>query len=289
MSIVVINPAVITQGDLQTVSADLTRFDNAKAQSALVVAELNHYIKIDSATQQTEAMDKLKIAATVVKAIEARRKDFVGPWNDEVKKVNAYAKQLSEPIENSITKVKDACLSYQKEQERIAKQQLITLRQGQLAALGFNYNAASNMYNLDEVGTVAMYQLEYADAANWSNLLSSFHNAIQAKNNRLKHNLAEERDMVEAFGSEEEKETITKQLAEAEINPPAFVPPSNGFVIPAALKGTTKRWVFEVIDVAVIPREYLMINEVEVRAAIKAGIRSIPGLFITQEESLTIR
>jgi hypothetical protein len=50
-----------------------------------------------------------------------------------------------------------------------------------------------------------------------------------------------------------------------------------------------ERWVFEVVDPALLPREYLVPDEKALRAAVAAGVRSIPGVSIHLEESLTRR
>lgn len=48
-------------------------------------------------------------------------------------------------------------------------------------------------------------------------------------------------------------------------------------------------WVFEVVDAAQVPREYLCPDESKIGAAIKAGVRDIPGVAIALEEKFTRR
>jgi len=50
----------------------------------------------------------------------------------------------------------------------------------------------------------------------------------------------------------------------------------------------TKRWTFEVTRLGNVPRKFLMIDNVKIRAAIRDGMRSIPGLRIFQEEGLRV-
>jgi len=52
---------------------------------------------------------------------------------------------------------------------------------------------------------------------------------------------------------------------------------------------TRKVWKFKIIDVIKIPREYLMIDESNIRDAIRKGIREIPGVKIYQEEIMVIK
>jgi len=51
---------------------------------------------------------------------------------------------------------------------------------------------------------------------------------------------------------------------------------------------TTKFWTFEVQDLGKVPTEYLEIDTVEVRQAIRNGVREIPGIKIYQDERLSI-
>lgn len=49
------------------------------------------------------------------------------------------------------------------------------------------------------------------------------------------------------------------------------------------------QWKFDIEDVNLIPREYLMVDEVKVKTLIKAGIREIPGLKIYSEQKTVIK
>ena len=51
---------------------------------------------------------------------------------------------------------------------------------------------------------------------------------------------------------------------------------------------TTKFWTFEVQDLGKVSTQYLSINSVAVREAIRNGVREIPGLTIFQDERLSI-
>lgn len=50
-----------------------------------------------------------------------------------------------------------------------------------------------------------------------------------------------------------------------------------------------KVWTYEIQDPRQIPMNYWMINEKEIKTAIRSGIREIPGIRIYQEDSLAIR
>lgn len=50
-----------------------------------------------------------------------------------------------------------------------------------------------------------------------------------------------------------------------------------------------KRWTFKVVNESKIDREYLMINEVEIRADIRRGKRKMNGIEIFEEEIISTR
>jgi DNA mismatch repair ATPase MutS len=52
---------------------------------------------------------------------------------------------------------------------------------------------------------------------------------------------------------------------------------------------TTKVWVYEVVDQLAIPRQFLEPSDKKIMDSIKAGVRSIPGIKIYQEERVVRR
>lgn len=54
-------------------------------------------------------------------------------------------------------------------------------------------------------------------------------------------------------------------------------------------KGVRTKWTFKIIDPALVPNGYWMINEATIRADIANGVRSIPGVQIYEETLTTFR
>jgi hypothetical protein len=50
-----------------------------------------------------------------------------------------------------------------------------------------------------------------------------------------------------------------------------------------------KDWVWDVLDISLIPGKYLMVDKVSVNQAVKSGIREIPGIRIYETESAIIK
>lgn len=51
----------------------------------------------------------------------------------------------------------------------------------------------------------------------------------------------------------------------------------------------TKRWTHEILDPLVVPREYLMVDEVKIGRAVRDGVRAIPGVRIYEKEITSTR
>lgn len=65
--------------------------------------------------------------------------------------------------------------------------------------------------------------------------------------------------------------------------------PAKTVTTPVGSATVTKRWTFRVVTPALVPRDYLLINEAKVREDIRAGVREIAGLEIYQSETLSVK
>lgn len=285
--VTVIMPDEIKLGEPQKVSADLGKFDKATEQVGLIEVELKKFEIVKSIAEVTEALDIAKIASQIEKAIEEKRKQLVKPWNDEVGKINDYAKSLNEKLAKGIATIKTAVLTFQNEEKKRQQQALVTARQGQLAQLGFNYSGDRNEFTREKISSISMYQVESLDTEMWNRTISHYIDEINKHNAQQAAQLNEEKDLLDAFGSSEEVAAVAEKIQT--VTAPVQVAPviHNGSSF--AAKGTTKRWVFEIKDDKQIPREYMQVNETLIRGAINQGVREIPGVRIYQEESISLR
>ena len=86
----------------------------------------------------------------------------------------------------------------------------------------------------------------------------------------------------EAKAQDETAEAITAPKL------PDAPPPVESKTIRAASGSATmvKTWKYEVIDPDIVPREFTMIDEKAIRAAVKDGIREIPGVRIFEDTNV---
>jgi len=94
---------------------------------------------------------------------------------------------------------------------------------------------------------------------------------------------------------EKEQKRLEKQAEKRGMPPP---PPVVAPVVEAQPKtvrsemgavSAKKVWDFEIEDADKIPRAFMIPNEKAIRAAVKAGVRSLPGVRIFQREGLSVR
>lgn len=94
--------------------------------------------------------------------------------------------------------------------------------------------------------------------------------------------------------AQEEQEKLNREAAAAGVEAPTvpeIVEPEESATVRTA-EGTAymqSRWTYELEDLGKVPAEFLMLDEKKVRAAIKAGVREIPGLKIFEQKSMAIR
>jgi hypothetical protein len=284
--ITVINPASIKEGDVQPVTADLTRFDVAKQQVNLVVAALKKGLSIANKESLDLAMGTLKQAKEVEKAIEEKRTSLVKPFNTAVKTINDYAKTLTAELIQTIDSVKKECLRFQEAEVKRLAQEKKTARMGQLAQLGFNYDAAKDEHVRDSI-TVPASDLNASDDV-WIYIITNLTERVAQASQQQAAALEEDLELAGAFGDTDDAKAIAEKVVTVSQIAAPVASAGTGFIADK-LKGTTKRWTYEVIDANLLPREYLVVNTTAINTAVKGGVREIPGVRIYEDTSLTIR
>jgi len=169
------------------------------------------------------ANDDLSIIRRVRKAMEARRKEYLSPFQDHVKETNEAYKTLMEPIEQADKITADKMLAFDREQKRIRQEQ-------------------------EEINRM---RLEAAQ-----------------KEMELKGEITESVGLIEV--SREAPKRVSTDMGTS---------------------GQRDNWKWEVIDFALVPDEYKMINPAVLTPAAKSykGTRAIPGVRIYNEPIIQMK
>lgn len=276
------------------VSGKTTILNVAEKQVDLVIRELSKFDYIETEEKKDEAMEKMKLANNISKAIESKRKGIVSPYNSYVKEVNGYGNGLITKLDNKIAAIKQAVLAYQKDKEKKELEKRTNERQTVLCDLGFLYNGDSDSYTIEGIGSMSGTELKLYDEKSFTSIIGGFTEAIKRKAETVVATLEEEKDLLEMFGDKDQIVEHEKKIEKA-ATPIAHVASFGSFgggggsSSSSSLKGLTKRWTFEVTDANLVPREYLQVNETAIRTAVQSGTRTIAGVRIFENESLTLR
>lgn len=275
----------------QEVKADLRKFNKAEDQVNKAIASLTSIKVVDSPESLASATDIMKKSKQVETLIETKRKELVKPFNDQVKRINDYAKELTGKIPPAIETVKKLVLSYNTKLENDRKTKAAEARKLQLVGMGFVLENGSYTYEGIMVPEAFLTSL---DDASWSNQVQVISASLEKKKQDKIAALNAQKADADFFGDDQEVAAIDQQIRNVAATPaaPVHVPAfgsrsSSGGS--SGVKGITRTWVHEVEDLSLVPREYLMIDEAKVKEAIKAGTRIIPGIKIFQKEGFSLR
>lgn len=276
------------------VKSDLRKFNKAEDQVNKAMAALGAITTIEDQVGVDGAMEIMKSAKKVETLIENKRKELVKPYNDEVSRINAYAKGLISKIPPAIEKVKGIVLDYHTEEAKKAKDLRSNAREKQLIELGYTRQPQGTEFVKGDVYVnndqyISRTSVENHTDETWDGLLQTMAARLEEKKQQQITDLKLEKDVADFFGDEDDKQAIDQKINEIQ-NTPTVKPSTH---VPAfgssKVKGLTKRWVFEIKNAGLIPREYLQVDEKKIRDAIAAGTRDIPGVRIYQDESITLR
>lgn len=228
----------------------IQQFDQLKADITLKLAP-SLDIKVTDKSSMNNALLAGKEANHFKKLVEDKRKELVAPLNDQVKRINDYAKLISEPINKSIDYLKSELSSFERklEEERMVEQKRLQV-EAQKKALELEKEKKEELERHSfaaEFGTVDESDLKRQEIVS------------NAEFDRKQNDL--------------EKEIKTEEKA----------------VLSNKVSGARKIWKFEVQDLNLVPREYLSIDEKKVREAIQKGITEIPGIRAYQETTIALR
>jgi len=278
-----------------TLSADMRKFNRSQAMVSLVVGNLKGISVITDAAGVDKAQLFLKEAASVEKAIDKKRLELSKPYRDQVDRINDYGKDLIKPIGPEQIRVKNVILAFHKEQEKEALKKRAAIRETELESLVLPFFQSGHgilvphYWDTDTACAIYRRDLEEASDETWRMIIFNLTTA------RTRHQIAQlkaleqEKEGADFFGDDTAVAAVQIKIDEAKAAPVLAAPTTVTTYVAPKTKGLTKRWQFEVTDASQVPRAYLVVAEALIRAAVNDGERSIPGVRIYEEESISIR
>lgn len=275
------------------VKMDLRKFNRTRQKISAAVNAVQAITAIESLEQVNNMTNLLKTLTTVEKDADAKRKELGDPYRLEVNRINDHAKDLVKGVAPAVKHGKDLILAFHKTEEAKAKALRTASRVEALIAAGLTPVPR-------KAGETEVIDWHFADCSRITGgqvedlpddiYLKVITDMIDASKAKATADLEKEKESADFFGDAETSASIDEKISEVTTSaiPVAHFASTARYAPPPA-KGLTKRWVFEVTAASLVPREYLQVDEKKIREAVGSGIRSIPGVRIYQDESITLR
>lgn len=236
---------------IQLIKADVESLET-KLSSFVVKDE-------DSLAEAAEWLGNIKAR---IKRVDALRKEFVGPLNEQVKKINNMFKMQLEPLQKLEHDLKATAKKYMDEQERKAQEAAERLRKEQ---------EAKEKAELEKIA------------------------AARAEEERLRKEAEEAKNKKEKAKLEKEAEAAKKAQEEAEAammeQPEVVEAPKTSVRASSGVTTRKKVWKWKVTDEDILRKthpELFILDEKAVNKMVKGGTRQIAGIDIYEDSQLSV-
>lgn len=232
------------------------------ASASTIVERAATFRVIDDASLSAAA-ELICALAVAQKAITEKYRSMKDPINAAAKNVDAFFKQPIEQLDAARKRINESCFVYRREIERKAREEQERIR----------IENEARQRKIDEDRRAAE-RLAIEAAQKIDNAGSDF--AAQ----------------VDAFAEKDAADRLVKEANDASIAAATAAPvapqtamPTKSVATAAGKVSFVKRWVCEIIEPADVPRMYCDPSQTKLNAAVKSGLRTIPGCRIYETES----
>lgn len=251
---------------------ELELFSELQSEITTYVAPTLEIVIVDAQTSDgaIEAAKRLKAIASQV---EKKRKELVEPLNHKVREINDFVKKLVAPLERAEGHVRTQLNAYATEQEKIRQAELRRLdderRERERKAKEEEDRIAAELAARQEAEAEA-----HVEAAQ---LFGTGSEELHEQNAELDRQQQKE---WEAQQEQFKKDALSRRV---EASQKVYDASQD------QIKNTRRTWKCSVKDLALVPREFLIIqiNEKAILAAKKAGVE-VPGIEYDEEVSVAI-
>lgn len=255
-------------------STELAQFEELKASIACFVSPTFQLTVTDFASAQS-AIEAVKQVKGFINQLESKRKELVGPLNDQVKAINGYAGEIKDPLIRSEEYLKKQITQFEVEQERLRE---IARKAAEAERIAEEQRAAAE-------AELARKELESAQAderEQEAQVAALFGSDDEASEGEEPAPSPEERRLQEKIELDAQIEG-ERALRTAKANQEDWDRKQLG------VKNSRKVWKCELEDISKVPREFLIIelNQAAVLAAARGG-QIIPGVRTWQETTLAV-
>lgn len=216
-------------------------------------------IKAIATPEQAQTVsDGINLIGKQLKMIEDERVRRKAPVLELGRQIDSDAAKVADPLKKADVQLRGLQKAYLVEQKRIADEE----------------NARVERENAEKLRLAREEEQRKADEA-----------------------AEEARFLADLEGGDGDK--AAEEAKQAALAPTLFNPPAVELEIPVVVQksvagnygstGLRSSWKFEVVNEALVPREYLMVDEKKIRQAVNAGERNISGVKIEEEFTVSRR
>lgn len=263
-------------------------------KSANEIAEKCSKLTITDDTSLLLVTQQYSLLKGTIADIEKLRVKEKAPYLDAGKQIDALAKKLSTPLENVFTEGSKKILAYNKQKQEKAQKELNRINDIKSAISKFSSEAIKRLgecKTIEELTSVREQLIvQYVPDSQWTEFDTEYQQVRVALNDYAKAK------RIEITTPAQADETLTESIKEAIVDKVEEVGVQE--VAKAEFTTTSKikeKWLFEVVNLAEVPREYLMLDEKKVKEFIKNNTELLvngevqAGIKFFIEESVTIR
>jgi hypothetical protein len=287
----------------------------AEHREAVAVALVNETVEqaraleVQTPEQAQGAVEFLARIADARKRSETARKFLVDPMNRHVKAINERFKQNTVPLDEADQLVRRKLLTFtQAEEARVAEEQRrvdAERREREAKAEAERRRQAEDAECVEREAQAAerARQAQLREAANERAreiaMLDDGTLSVLADGEFSDDDAClAEAEIASRIAAREAQERADKARREAEealqrqiatVSAPAATVRTTELASASGSASTRKVWRASVIDATRIPREYLAVDQKAINAAVRSGVREIPGVTIEQVDELAVR
>lgn len=252
---------------------ELASFDKLKADITLFVAP-TFGLQVHDPESSAQAIEVAKKIKAYLKQVEDKRRELVDPLREQINLINNYVKTITAPLSQAEGHVRSELDAFATKQEEIRQAEMRRIEQERLE----DERKAREDRERAEAEFMAKQEEEAALIAAGNSLFGTGEEEIEEVNQEV--DKRQEREWAE------KQAELDRQAMIRSIEHKQKVYDANLDQV----RNTRKKWKCELIDINLVPREFLIVqlNEKMVLAAARGGNTKIPGVRLYQDVSVAI-
>jgi hypothetical protein len=266
-----------------TMETQVTQFDVLKSDVAQLIPQVEAIQIVDEATAE-RAREGASLLKGLAKRIIERRKELIKPLQAQIDAIEAYANEVAGPLSQLEERVTGELRHFAIKQET-ARQEAERKAEEEIAAEKVRLEAERQKAEAELIGKQdsvrEAHEQEQKVRATAARLFGG--PGAEPRGQQFAMTIEERQNHALLVGRAQIEKNFNEQIGR--------VKKAVGSAIPGRVKGEQKHWDVEILDINLIPAEFLnvTVKRAELLKAARAGRTEIPGVRLFQDTRVTIR